>query len=84
MTNPSGKVIIAGGSGFLGQSLAFSLQEDGYEVVILGRSLKRGLTGKFVQWNAKNELNSPVSAGLYIYTIKADGFKETKRMILLK
>ena len=54
MTNPSGKVIIAGGSGFLGQSLAFSLQEDGYEVVILGRSLKRGLTGKFVQWDAKN------------------------------
>ena len=34
MTNPSGKVIIAGGS--LGQSLAFSLQEDGYEVLISG------------------------------------------------
>ena len=57
---------------------------------MMGRKVKTLVNGiqnpgfKTVQWNAKNELNSPVSAGLYIYTIKADGFKETKRMILLK
>ena len=39
---------------------------------------------KKIQWNAKNEMNNPVSAGLYFYTIQTDGFKETKRMILLK
>ena len=57
---------------------------------MMGRKVKTLVNGiqnpgfKTVQWNAKNELNSPVSAGLYIYTIQADGFKETKRMILLK
>ena len=54
MSNPLGKVIIAGGSGFLGQALASSLLKDGYEVVILGRSEKTGLHGKFVYWDAKN------------------------------
>ena len=43
MSSPIGKVIIAGGSGFLGQALASSLLKDDYEVVILGRSEKTGL-----------------------------------------
>ena len=54
MSSPLGKVIIAGGSGFLGQALASSLLKDGYEVVILVRSEKTGLHGKFVYWDAKN------------------------------
>ena len=54
MSSPLGKVIIAGGSGFLGQALASSLLKDGYEVVILGRSEKTGLHGKFVYWDGKN------------------------------
>ena len=54
MSNPLGKVIIAGGSGFLGQALASSLLKDDYEVVILGRSEKTGLNGKFVHWDAEN------------------------------
>ena len=54
MSSPIGKVIIAGGSGFLGQALASSLLKDDYEVVILGRSEKTGLNGKFVHWDAKN------------------------------
>ena len=54
MSSPKGKVIIAGGSGFLGQALASSLLKDGYEVVILGRSEKTDLHGKFVHWDAKN------------------------------
>ena len=54
MSSPLGKVIIAGGSGFLGQALASSLLKDDYEVVILGRSEKAGPNGKFVHWDAKN------------------------------
>ena len=54
MTDSLGKVIIAGGSGFLGQALASSLFKDGYEIVILGRSEKTGIHGKFVHWDAKN------------------------------
>ena len=54
MSSPIGKVIIAGGSGFLGQTLASSLLKDDYEVVILGRSEKTGLHGKFVYWDGKN------------------------------
>ena len=39
---------------------------------------------KSTQWNATNNRNEPVSAGLYLYTIEAGEFKETKKMILLK
>ena len=37
----------------MGQALSASLLEDGYEVVILGRSDKSGLKGEFVKWDAK-------------------------------
>ena len=53
MNKTLGKVIIAGGSGFLGQALSTSLFEEGYEVVILGRLEKPGQNGRFVQWDAK-------------------------------
>jgi len=39
---------------------------------------------KSVRWDATNDRNEPVSAGLYFYTIKAGDYKKTKRMILLK
>jgi hypothetical protein len=39
---------------------------------------------KSIQWNATNDRNEPVSAGLYLYTIEAGEFRETKKMILLK
>ena len=35
-------------------------------------------------WNATNDLGSPVSAGVYIYTISASEFRDVKKMILLK
>jgi len=35
-------------------------------------------------WNATNEMGSPVSAGVYIYTITANDFRDVKKMILLK
>ena len=39
---------------------------------------------KSVQWNATNDRNEPVSAGLYPYTLQTKDFIETKKMILLK
>jgi hypothetical protein len=39
---------------------------------------------KSVQWNATNNEGQPVSAGLYLYTIQAGEFRQTKKMVLLK
>jgi len=39
---------------------------------------------KSVQWNATNDRNEPVSAGLYLYTIQVGAFRNTKKMVLLK
>ncbi len=55
MSEAERKVVIAGGSGFLGQSLARSLVKDGIEVVVLGRAEKRGGVGRFVSWDARSE-----------------------------
>jgi hypothetical protein len=37
-----------------------------------------------VNWNAANDVGEPVSAGVYIYTIEAGSFRETRKMIFLK
>jgi hypothetical protein len=37
-----------------------------------------------ITWNATNDLGQPVSAGMYIYTIQAGEFRQTKKMVLLK
>jgi hypothetical protein len=37
-----------------------------------------------ISWNATNDLGQPVSAGMYIYTIQAGQFRQTKKMVLLK
>ena len=37
-----------------------------------------------IQWNAMNDQNEQVSAGLYLYTIKMGEFRQTKKMVLLK
>ena len=39
---------------------------------------------KSIQWNATNNIGQPVSAGLYLYTIQAGNFRQTKKMVLLK
>ena len=57
---------------------------------MIGRQVKT-LTNEFqtsryksVQWNAANNQGEPASAGIYIYTIQAGDFVDTKKMILLK
>ena len=39
---------------------------------------------KSIRWNATNNRNEPISAGLYLYTIQAGEFRQTKKMVLLK
>ena len=39
---------------------------------------------KSIRWNATNNIGQPVSAGLYLYTIQAGKFRQTKKMVLLK
>ena len=57
---------------------------------MMGRVVKTLVNGsqtagfKSVRWNATNDRNEPVSAGLYLYTIQAGEFRQTKKMVLLK
>ena len=39
---------------------------------------------KSVQWNATDNLGQSVSAGVYLYSIETNDFRQTKKMILLK
>jgi len=39
---------------------------------------------KSIQWDATNNQGQPVSAGVYLYTIEAGKFRQTKKMVLLK
>jgi len=57
---------------------------------IVGRQIKSLLNSpqtagyRSIQWNATNDNNQPVSAGLYLYTIQAGDYSQTKKMVLLK
>ena len=57
---------------------------------MMGRIVKTLVNGsqtagfKSVQWNATNDRNEAVSAGLYLYSIQAGDFRQTKKMLLLK
>ena len=39
---------------------------------------------KSIQWNATDSFGKPVSAGVYLYQIRAGEFVQTKKMVLLK
>ena len=46
---------------------------------------KKEISGyKSSQWDATNNAGQPVSAGLYLYTIQAGDYIQTKKMVLLK
>jgi len=57
---------------------------------MMGRQVKTLINGlqtpgyKTVQWDATNDKNRPVSAGLYLYTIQAGEFRQVRKMVLLK
>ena len=75
-------------------SINYNLPIDGLVKVsiynMMGSIVKTLVNGfhnagfKSVQWNATNNKNQPVSAGLYLYTIQAGEFRQTKKMVLLK
>ena len=47
-------------------------------------SQKQNAGTKSYQWNATNDLGQSVSAGMYIYTIQAGDFIQSKKIVLLK
>ena len=76
-------------------SIAYELPKD--EMVhiaiydIMGRKVRTLIPSKDqlagyhrVTWNAKNDLGQPMAAGMYIYTIQAGEFRQSKKMLLLK
>jgi len=75
-------------------TLRYDLPQDGLVNItiydMMGRKVKTLINDsqtagfKSVQWNATNDRNEPVSAGLYLYTIQAGEYRQTKKMILLK
>jgi hypothetical protein len=75
-------------------SLNYDLPEDGLVNItvydMMGRVIKnlvnihQNAGYKSIQWNATNNAGQPVSAGLYLYTIQANEFTQTKKMVLLK
>ena len=75
-------------------SLRYDLPEDGLVNItvydMMGRIVKTLVNSsqtagyKSIRWNATNNRNEPVSAGLYLYTIQAGEYRQTKKMILLK
>jgi hypothetical protein len=75
-------------------TLRYDLPEDALVSItiydLMGHSVRslvnsRQTAGyRSIQWDATNNLGEPVSAGMYIYTIQAGEFKQTKKMVLLK
>jgi hypothetical protein len=74
--------------------IKYDLPEDALVAIniydLMGRSIKSLVNSnqsagyRSIQWNATNNLGEPVSAGMYLYTIQAGEFTQTKKMVLLK
>ena len=75
-------------------TLRYDLPEDALVYLtiydIMGREIKKLVSSRQVanrraiQWDATNNKGQTVSAGVYLYTIQANQFIQTKKMILLK
>ena len=74
--------------------IRFSLQTDSYVSItiydLMGRQI-RSLVNQQISagyhtalWNSINNLGSPVSAGVYIYSIQVGQFVQTRKIVLLK
>ena len=44
----------------------------------------QGAGFKFINWDATDSMDRPVSAGMYLYRIQAGEFVQTRKMVLLK
>ena len=75
-------------------NLSYDLPEDAMVNItifdMMGKVVRTLVNGqqsagyKRLQWSATNNSGHPISAGLYIYTIQAGDFSQTRKMILLK
>jgi len=75
-------------------TIRYDLPEDGLVNItiydMMGRQISTLISGQqtagynIVQWNATNTFGEAVSAGLYLYTIHAGEFTQTRKMVLLK
>ena len=75
-------------------NLSYDLPEDAMVTIaiydMMGKVVRTLVNGqqsagyKTLQWSATNNGGHPISAGLYIYTIQAGDFSQTRKMILLK
>jgi len=75
-------------------TIRYDLPEDGLVNItiydMMGRQISTLVSGQqtagynIVQWNATNSFGEAVSAGLYLYTIHAGEFTQTRKMVLLK
>ena len=75
-------------------NLKYELPEDSYVRItiydmlgnVINNLVKSNQSSgyKSIQWNATNNQGQPVSAGVYLYSIEAGDFRQTKKMILLK
>ena len=75
-------------------TISYELLTDGIVNIVIydliGKKIKTLVSGfqtagsKNVNWNATNNQGEPVSAGVYLYSIEAGEFRQTKKMILLK
>jgi hypothetical protein len=75
-------------------TLRYDLPEDNFVMLTIYDMLGREITQlvniaqetgfKSVQWDAKDSMGRPVSAGVYLYQIQAGEFVQTKKMVLLK
>ena len=75
-------------------TISYELLTDGIVNIVIydliGKKIKTLVSGfqtagsKNVNWNATNNQGQPISAGVYLYSIEAGDFRQTKKMILLK
>ena len=75
-------------------NIRYDIPEDGQVSItiydIMGNRVRELINrpesagSKLIQWNARDEQGRPVSAGIYFYTITANQYSITKKMVLFK